>query len=137
MKGALAICAAVVLLDAAPAAAEVCTTPEGWMVLKSEQASTYQAALSLGPTVPQVGTPFDVALKVCSPAGAPVERLSVDATMPAHKHGMNYAPQLTKTAEDAYMAAGFLFHMPGVWRVTVSVYGAGAPSHLSTEITVP
>lgn len=137
MKGASLAAAAVFLLATVPALSDVCGAPAGWMALKAEDSSPFQAALNFGSETPQVGAPFDVEFRVCSSGKLAVDRLTVDATMPAHKHGMNYAPQLSKASAQAYKATGFLFHMPGVWRLTLSIYSSGTPSHLSAEITIP
>lgn len=131
------LAALILALSAGPALAGVCGAPADWQTLTPEGSASFQAAMALGTKPVQVGTPFDVELKVCSADNKAADRVQVDANMPAHKHGMNYEPQLSKTAEGEFKATGFLFHMPGVWQITVSVYGKGAPSHLSMEINVP
>lgn len=137
MKPVLTIAPLLLVLGVGVARADVCGAPGTWHTLSPEGTSSFAAALSVGAETPQVGAPFDVDLKVCSPGNIAIDRLAVDATMPAHKHGMNYQPQLTKTSEGTYKATGFLFHMPGMWQITVSVYSAGKPSHLSVDIDVP
>ncbi len=117
--------------------AGACGAPDTWHTLTPEDQTSFKAALNLGANTPTVGAPFDVELQVCSTGSKSLDRLSVDATMPAHKHGMNYQPQLSRTGEGQYKATGFLFHMPGHWKITVSVYSDGAPSHLSMDINVP
>ncbi len=129
--------ALLLVLSAAPAVAGACGAPDHWQTLSPEGNTGFQAAMALSTKTPEVGTPFDLDLKVCSADDEAANRVSVDATMPAHKHGMNYEPQLSKTAEGEFKATGFLFHMPGLWQITVSVYGKGDPSHLSMEIDVP
>ncbi|MEX0346550.1 MAG: hypothetical protein AB3N20_16615, partial [Rhizobiaceae bacterium] len=41
--------------------------------------------------------PFNAKVTVCSQSDALPARITVDATMPAHKHGMNYDPKMVKT----------------------------------------
>lgn len=137
MRSALPIAPLLLLLGALPAVADVCGAPSNWRTLAPEGDGAFKAALSVGSQTPKVGAPFDVELKVCSPGGRAIDRLAVDATMPAHKHGMNYQPQLSKAADGHYKATGFLFHMPGVWQISVSIYSDGKPSHLSVDIDVP
>jgi len=60
---------------------------------------------------PKVGRPFAALIRVCGPAA---KLAAVDATMPAHRHGMNYKPTVSET-EQGYRAEGFLLHMPGAW----------------------
>ncbi|MEM8647336.1 MAG: hypothetical protein AAGF86_13460 [Pseudomonadota bacterium] len=132
------LAAALVLnLSMSTAWAGACGAPETWHTLTPEDKASFNGALNLGPKMPTVAAPFDVELKVCSSDTKPLDRLSVDATMPAHKHGMNYQPQLSQTGDGLFKASGFLFHMPGHWKITVSVYSEGAPSHLSMDVNVP
>jgi hypothetical protein len=48
------------------------------------------------------------------PSGAPLA-LRIDATMPEHRHGMNYRPSVRETAPGTWRADGLLLHMPGRW----------------------
>ncbi len=132
-------CAAVAMfvLATTPALSSVCGTPAEWKTLSAEGETAFQAALDLGADLPKVGTPFDLTFKLCSADNLPVDRLSIDATMPAHKHGMNYRPQMRKIEDGHYEATGFLFHMPGVWQVTLSIFSKGKPNHLTVDIDVP
>lgn len=43
--------------------------------------------------------------------------LVVDATMPAHGHGMNTAPTVTRDENGMYTVDGMLFHMRGWWKI--------------------
>ncbi len=132
-------CAAVAIfvLATTPALSSVCGTPPEWKALSAESKSAFQAALDLGAELPKVGAPFNLTFKVCSADNLPVDRLSIDAAMPAHKHGMNYQPQLNKTADGHYEATGFLFHMPGLWQVTLSIFSKGKPNHLTVDLDIP
>ena len=47
--------------------------------------------------------------------------LSLDATMPAHGHGMNYAPPEVQLRDNQAKIDGLLFHMPGHWRVRFTI----------------
>jgi hypothetical protein len=63
-----------------------------------------------------------------APRRRPAELVRVDATMPEHKHGMNYAPTLKGTATAAIAVEGLLFHMPGNWEVAFDVRSAARTS---------
>ncbi len=56
-------------------------------------------------------------------------RVSVDADMPQHGHGMNTAPEVTAGPGGGYLVEGMKFHMPGTpaapWRMTVKVKAGG------------
>ncbi len=69
----------------------------------------------------ETSKPVELLIEVCSPtANAVAKLIKADATMPAHKHGMNYRVDLA--AEGARIkATGFYFHMRGVWRLEFDV----------------
>ena len=57
-----------------------------------------------------------VELAVCpKPDAQPVAGLRVDATMPEHRHGMNYRPSVRQVSPGRWRAEGLMFHMPGRW----------------------
>lgn len=65
---------------------------------------------------PEVGKFFSLEIAICSKSGGALpETLKVDATMPQHRHGMNYAPTVKKLAPGRWQAEGLMFHMPGKW----------------------
>lgn len=43
--------------------------------------------------------------------------LVVDADMPAHKHGMNVRPEISRVGADLFEVRGMLLHMPGDWEI--------------------
>jgi hypothetical protein len=63
------------------------------------------------------GAPFALELAVCPAA----PRLSVDAHMPAHRHGMNYQPSIRMLGEGRFRAEGLVLHMPGAWEFVFEV----------------
>ncbi len=80
--------------------------------------------------------PFNADVTVCSQSEAPPDRITVDATMPAHKHGMNYDPKMVKIDDRHYEIEDLLFHMPGVWRLEVTAYGDDKPHRFTHELNV-
>ena len=75
-----------------------------------------------------IGEPF--ALEVLTCAGQRLTR--VDADMPEHRHGMNYAPSLRELGPNRFRAEGMLFHMPGRWRITFEL----GRQRLSTDLVL-
>jgi len=66
------------------------------------------------------GEPFALDLVACGRTPDDVVRdLRVDAWMPAHRHGMNYAPKVSAQGGGRYAAEGLVFHMPGRWQIVV------------------
>lgn len=61
-----------------------------------------------------VGRHFALVVQVC-PSGARLVR--VDATMPEHRHGMNYRPTLSALGDGRWRAEGLMFHMAGRWEL--------------------
>jgi hypothetical protein len=100
-------------------------------------AAQFQLAYKLLPDPVPVGKHFVIDLVLCPKANAalPAE-LRVDATMPEHKHGMNYRPSVKMLAPGQYRAEGLMFHMPGRWELVFELRGSGAPLRLSQSLQV-
>ena len=81
-----------------------------------------------------VGRHFALDVQVC-PANATLAR--VDATMPEHKHGMNYRPSLKPLGNGLWRAEGLMFHMPGRWVLRLDVQADGRTEQLLDTITLP
>ncbi len=79
------------------------------------QASLAQTASAPSPAVSR---PFKLHLTLC-PARAELRR--VDASMPEHRHGMNYRPRLQPAGPGAWTANGLVWHMPGRWELLLIV----------------
>ena len=55
-----------------------------------------------------------------------VEQLTVIGGMPEHDHGLPTQPQITARLENGdYLLEGVRFHMPGKWRLVVTMNRAG------------
>jgi cytochrome c peroxidase len=75
---------------------------------------------------------FLLEVEACSKAGGPPpDTLKVDAVMPEHRHGMNYAPTVTKVAPGRWLAEGLLLHMPGKWEFVFVLDGEKVTSAFS------
>jgi hypothetical protein len=109
-------------LSIASGAAAACALPAGGVRLESER---YAMVMSTEPDAIAVGKFFAVVLVLCPKGEAPMpEALRVDATMPAHRHGMNYRPRLSGEG-GRYRAEGLMFHMPGQWEFVVELRAGG------------
>ena len=89
-------------------------------------------------TVPDpvaVGALFALDFAVCPRAEAQSPRaVRVDASMPEHRHGMNYRPVVTLRNSGAYRAEGLMFHMPGRWELVFDVVAASGTERVSATI---
>jgi hypothetical protein len=85
----------------------------------------FMLALRPDPLRIEVGQPFGLIMNVCTKRGEPAELVRVDATMPEHKHGMNYAATVQGGSSGRYRVEGLLFHMPGTWEIAFDVRPVG------------
>jgi hypothetical protein len=133
-----AIAVVILLLSVANAASASCLPTDGGMPMTVSNTGRFAAALRLSTNPVKVGAPFAIDVRLCSPDNAWVERLVIDARMPAHRHGMNYKPEITPKGDGACEARGFLFHMPGKWEIMLSVTDAAnsKPQHFTLELEV-
>ena len=70
----------------------------------------------------RVGELFSLDATLCPKAGAgTVTAFKVDASMPDHRHGMNYQPSMVRQRDNAYTASGLMFHMPGRWQFAFEI----------------
>jgi hypothetical protein len=84
-----------------------------------------------------VGEHFVVDVAVCPKAGgAPPSALRVDATMPDHRHGMNYRPSIAGLGSGRYRAEGLMFHMPGRWVMEFDITAGAATERATAEIVL-
>jgi hypothetical protein len=135
MRGAL-LGVVAGLLAAAPAAAD-CGDRLAGAASTSIQAPGLTLVFAPRPWPIDVGRHFGVEVVVCASAGmrAPM-LLRVDADMPVHRHGMNYRATVRALDEDRYAVDGMMFHMPGRWRFTFELGGAGELRRLVHEVDV-
>jgi hypothetical protein len=98
----------------------------------------FQLAYKPAPAPVPVGRFFAIDFVLCPRDGAaPPAEVRVDATMPEHKHGMNYRPSVKTFAPGQYRAEGLMFHMPGRWELVFELHGAGtAPLRLTQSLQV-
>jgi hypothetical protein len=117
------------------AAALDCEAPPG--AGQPAESRSYTVAWQTAPSPPRVGEHFVVDFAVCPKAGArPAGSVAIDATMPDHRHGMNYRPSVAALAPGRYRAQGLLFHMPGRWVVVFDIVAGTATERASAEIVL-
>jgi cytochrome c peroxidase len=88
--------------------------------------------LSYKETPIAVAQHFVLEIAICAKPGNPVpETLKVDAHMPEHKHGMNYAPEVKPLGPGRWRAEGLMLHMPGKWEFVFEIRAAGSTDRLA------
>lgn len=128
MRSAAALLA---LLGAAAAAGAACPpAPEAGQRL---DAGPVQLAWRAEPEAIAVSRPFALLVTLC-PADAHL--LRIDASMPEHRHGMNYRPSLQELGDGVWRAEGLLWHMAGRWELRLDVEAAGARHTLRQSVTL-
>ena len=113
----------------APAAADCPPAAPGAAVIEQPGLrATWRAEPALA-----VSRPFALQLTLC-PARAELRR--VDATMPEHRHGMNYRPRLQPAGPGAWTADGLVWHMPGRWELLLVVVLDGTERRLVQSVVL-
>lgn len=115
-------------------AAQACAPSATGTRLESDR---YSVGLRTAPDPVAVGKHFALALSVCPKGGgrAP-ESVRVDALMPEHRHGMNYAPKVVAAPDGQYRAEGLMFHMPGRWEIVLEVRSEGRTDRLVQSLLI-
>ena len=81
-----------------------------------------------------VGKHFALEVSSCNKnKGEEPESLKVDAQMPEHRHGMNYAPTVTRLGPQSWRAEGLMFHMPGKWEFVFELRSKGSSDVLRSS----
>ncbi|HEX5092792.1 MAG TPA: hypothetical protein VFV84_08925 [Burkholderiales bacterium] len=112
----------------ASAGAPACELPGGpAQSLKTDSFTVLYRAAPI-----QVGRHFTLDLAVCPPP----ESVRVDASMPAHRHGMNYQPSVVPLGDGRYRAEGLMFHMPGDWQFLFEVRSGGKTERATHDLHV-
>jgi YtkA-like protein len=122
------------LVAIAPAGADTACPAEaqGFRRLKTADA---EIAYRWEPAELRVGQFFAAEVVACRAPGAePVGQIAIDATMPAHGHGMNYRPKVEAAAAGHYRFTGLMLHMPGTWRLTFDLFQGGKRTRLTHQL---
>ena len=134
----LALLAALAALAAAvvPVAAVADCPAEGQGFRRLETADA-AVAYRWEPAQLKVGQFFVAEVVACRAPGAePVGRIAIDATMPAHGHGMNYRPKAEPSGAGRYRFTGLMLHMPGTWRLTFDLFQGARRTRLTEDVRV-
>ena len=100
--------------------------PSGAQVLTTAL-NTFDVHWQSEPAAIERGRPFVLRVWI-TPQGrtdlVPWAKLSIDADMPEHLHGMNRVPRITQHADGSFLVEGMVFHMPGRWDLYFDVHEA-------------
>jgi hypothetical protein len=124
--------------------------PPAWGDARTTQNGRYKISLETRPDVPPRGELFVVVAHFTELDGTPIEdgKVSLDARMPQHNHGMMTDPiddpgkcdatgANCRHAGGVYETSGFKFHMGGEWTITVDVVGPRGSDSTSFAFSQP
>lgn len=100
-------------------------------------AGSYVVTYATKPATVPFNTFFDLAVDVSKRTHdrAPVT-VTVDAIMPAHRHGMNTFPRITQTGPGHFVVTGMRFHMPGQWEMYIDIREGARAERAQIEMLV-
>lgn len=131
MKRLSAAAAAAALLMAAAGAAACPLAAADGTVLRG---NGVELAFVTDPAPVVAHRPLRLAVRLC-PATATLA--AVDATMPEHRHGMNYRPTLAAQGDGRWQAQGLLLHMAGRWELRFDIEHEGRRQSLRHDLRLP
>jgi cytochrome c peroxidase len=88
--------------------------------------------LAFKPDAISIAQHFALDIAVCAKSAAKPDEIKVDAHMPEHRHGMNYAPAVKQTSPGRWRAEGLMFHMPGKWEFVFELRAGGKTDRLAS-----
>lgn len=112
-------------------------TPESEFVGQTPD-GRYEITIQPTPDPIPLNALFTLDLKVKKNEGGALQAgttILVDATMPDHNHGMNTLPVVQPGKEQgSYVVQGMLFHMPGLWEISVKIQEGDAVSEAKFKV---
>lgn len=101
------------------------------------ESKRYVLAYRTEPEKIKIGQHFAIDFILCTKdGGAGPASIRVDASMPEHRHGMNYRASVTRRGLHQHRAEGLLFHMPGRWEIVFDVHSGGPVERLTHSVIV-
>ncbi|MFH1872451.1 MAG: hypothetical protein ABIK82_19600 [Pseudomonadota bacterium] len=132
-RGVLA--ASILGLTAAANAACPPDAADGTVVSKGDLLLAYRLAGKAG-RIP-MARHFALEVQLCDKDGVSAANLhKADATMPEHRHGMNYRPAITPLGGGRFRVEGMMLHMAGHWQLSFDVQVGKETSILTHDVQV-
>ncbi len=80
---------------------------------------------------------FALDVQLCDKGSISAARLlKADATMPEHKHGMNYRPVVTPLGAGRFRVEGMMFHMAGHWELAFEVQAGKETTRFTHDVQI-
>ncbi len=100
--------------------------------LQGTRLESARFVLAFKPEAVSVAQHFSMDVAVCAKTSLVPESIKVDAHMPEHRHGMNYAPEVKPVGPGRWRAQGLMFHMPGKWEFVFEIRAAGKSDRMAS-----
>ncbi len=62
--------------------------------------------------------------------------VKTDASMPEHKHGMNYRPIVSPQGDGRFLVEGMMFHMAGHWQLVFELQSGNGVTRLLHDVLI-
>ena len=108
---------------------------DGAVIRKGELLLAYRQASGAGHL--PMAQHFVLEVQLCDQDRVSAARLQkVDATMPEHRHGMNYRPAITPLGGGRFRVEGMMLHMAGHWQLSFEVLAGKQNLQLTHDVQI-
>lgn len=131
--------AALILSFGTAAALAACPpdATDGTVLKAAELVLAYRPVPNDKPDRIPMAQHFALEVQLCARHGISAARLhKADATMPEHRHGMNYRPAITPQGGGRFRVEGMMLHMAGHWQLSFEVQAGKETSILTHDVQV-
>jgi hypothetical protein len=132
--------AAALVLGLGAAAAHAACPPgeaDGSVIRSGDLTLAYRPVMDGKASRIPMAKHFMLDVQLCDKNGISAAALkSADATMPEHKHGMNYRPLITPLGGGRFRVEGMMFHMAGHWQLSFEVQAGKEAMRLTHDVQI-
>lgn len=110
---------------------------DGTVIMNGPLALAYQPVIAGKASRIPMARHFTLEVQLCDKDGVSAALLkNADATMPEHRHGMNYRPVITPLGDGRFRVEGMMFHMAGHWELVFEVQAGKTVTRLTHDVQI-
>jgi hypothetical protein len=110
---------------------------DGTVIKTKELALAYRPSIEGKTARIPMAKHFALEVQLCDKDGISAALLkNADATMPEHRHGMNYRPVITPLGSGRFRVEGMMFHMAGHWQLSFEVQTGKEVTRLIHDVQI-